>query len=68
MKNLSSIHKRGSYTDVREPRRVFVLGVQGFKALRCTRIILAGIEVMHMSKKGQLDCPKAQASSATSQF
>ena len=94
---------------------MFVLGVQGFKALRCARIILAGIEVMHMSnptpwpgqafakkpvrpelvevptpsvapasfgklrtigntgsartvlflvsKKGQLDCPKAQASS-----
>ena len=42
---------------------MFVLGVQGFKALRCTRIILAGIEVMRMSKKGQVDCPKAQASS-----
>ena len=40
----------------------------GFKAFRCARIILAGVEVMHMIKKGQLDCPKAQASSAANQF
>ena len=40
----------------------------GFKAFRCARIILAGVEVMHMIKNGQLDCPKAQASSAANQF
>ena len=40
----------------------------GFKAFRCARIILAGVEVMHMIEKGQLDCPIAQASSAASQF
>ena len=40
----------------------------GFKAFRCARIILAGVEVMHMIRNGQLDCPKAQASSAANQF
>jgi putative transposase len=40
----------------------------GFKSFHCARIILAGIETMHMIKKGQLDCPKAKASSAASQF
>ena len=40
----------------------------GFKAFRCARIILAGVEVMHMIEKGPLDCPKAQASSAATQF
>ena len=30
--------------------------------------ILAGIETMHMIKKGQLDCPKVKALSAASQF
>ena len=42
--------------------------MMGFKAFRCARIILAGIETMHMIKKGQLDRPKAQASTAASQF
>jgi len=32
------------------------------------RIILDGIETMHMIKKGQLDCPTAQVASAASQF
>jgi len=31
-------------------------------------VLLAGIETMHMIKKGQLDRSKAQASSAASQF
>ena len=53
--------------DHRAIKRI-VRPMMGFKALRCARIILAGIEVMHMIKKGQLDCPKAQASSAASQF
>ena len=29
----------------------------GFKPFRCARILLAGIEVMHMLRKGQLPCP-----------
>ncbi len=42
--------------------------MMGFKSFRCARIILAGIETMHMIKKGQLDCPKVNALSAASQF
>ena len=42
--------------------------MMGFKDFRCARIILAGIELMHMIRKGQLDCPEGQASSAASQF
>jgi len=40
----------------------------GFKSFHCARAILAGIETMHMIKKGQLDRPKARASSAAHQF
>ena len=40
----------------------------GFKSFRCASSLLAGIETMHMIKKGQLDRPKAQASTAASQF
>ena len=40
----------------------------GFKSFRCASILLAGIETMHMIKKGQLDRPTAQASTAASQF
>ncbi|OGA96430.1 MAG: transposase [Burkholderiales bacterium RIFCSPHIGHO2_12_FULL_61_11] len=34
----------------------------GFKTFCCARIIIAGIERMHMIRKGQLDCPDGQAS------
>ena len=40
----------------------------GFKSSRCASILIAGIESMHMIKKGQLDRPKAQASSADDRF
>ena len=40
----------------------------GFKNFHCARIILGGIETMHMIKKGQLDCPQAQVASAASKF
>ena len=40
----------------------------GFKSFRCASILIAGIETMHMIKKGPLDRPKAQASTAASQF
>ena len=40
----------------------------GFKSFRCASILIAGIETMHMIKKGQLDRPKAQASSADDRF
>jgi putative transposase len=32
----------------------------GFKDFHCARRLIAGIETMHMVKKGQLDCPKVR--------
>ena len=32
----------------------------GFKKFRCARALVAGIETMHMIRKGQLDVPKAK--------
>ena len=40
----------------------------GFKTFRCARILIAGIEVMHMIRKGQLGAIKDQASSPAKQF
>jgi transposase-like protein len=40
----------------------------GFKTHRCAGILIAGIETMHMIRKGQLNCPKGQAASAAAQF
>jgi putative transposase len=40
----------------------------GFKTFRCARILIAGIEVMHMIRKGQLGAIKDPASSAANQF
>jgi putative transposase len=40
----------------------------GFKTFRCARIIIAGIETMHMIRKGPLDCPVGQALSPADQF
>ncbi len=40
----------------------------GFKTFRCARILIAGVEVMHMIRKGQLGVIKDQASSAANQF
>ena len=42
--------------------------MMGFKSFHCARVILAGIETMHMIKKGQLQCPDSQASSAADTF
>ena len=42
--------------------------VLGFKTFRCARVLIAGIETMHRIRKGQLDCPEGQASSAANQF
>lgn len=39
-----------------------------FKTFRCARILIAGIEVMHMIRKGQLGGIKDQASSAANRF
>ena len=40
----------------------------GFKSFRCARILLAGVEVMHMIRKGQLVAIKDRVWSAASQF
>ena len=40
----------------------------GFKTFRCARILIAGIEIMHMIRKGQLGDIKDQASSPATQF
>ena len=40
----------------------------GFKTFGCARILIAGIEVMHMIRKGQLGDIKDRSLSATNQF
>ena len=40
----------------------------GFKSFRCARILIAGIETMHMIRKGQRGALKDLASSAANQF
>ncbi len=40
----------------------------GFKSINCARVLIAGIETVHMIKKGQLHCPEGTASSAASKF
>ena len=40
----------------------------GFKSFRCARVLIAGIETVHMIRKGQLDRPEGRATSAASQF
>ena len=40
----------------------------GFKTFRCARALIAGTLTMHMIRKGQLNVPEGQASSAASQF
>ena len=53
--------------DHRAVKRI-VRPMLGFKDFRCASILIAGIEIMHMIKKGQLNCPDGQASSAADQF
>ena len=40
----------------------------GFKSFWSARILLSGIETMHMIKKGQMDCPDGSTMSAADQF
>ncbi|SAL66590.1 integrase catalytic region [Caballeronia udeis] len=40
----------------------------GFKDFRCASIILGGIEMMHMIRKGQMKCIKGTGASAAHQF
>ncbi|MBB5503127.1 hypothetical protein HDG37_007366 [Paraburkholderia sp. MM5384-R2] len=41
--------------------------MMGFKEFRCARIILSGIEIAHMIRKGQM-CDDGVASTAAEQF
>jgi putative transposase len=40
----------------------------GFKVFRCARILITGIETMHMIRKGQLDGHDGEVLSAADQF
>ena len=40
----------------------------GFKSFWSARILIAGIETMHMIRKGQMDCPEGSTMSAAQQF
>lgn len=40
----------------------------GFKTFRCARILLGGIELMHMIVKGQMKCARGTHPSAADQF
>jgi transposase-like protein len=40
----------------------------GFKVFRCARILIAGIETMHMIRKGQIHCHDGEVLSAADQF
>ena len=40
----------------------------GFKSFWSARILIAGIETMHMIKKGQMDCPGGSPVPAADQF
>ena len=42
--------------------------ILGFKSFWSARIIIAGIETMHMIRKGQMDCPAGKTMSAAQQF
>ena len=42
--------------------------MRGFKTFRCARILLGGIEVMHMITKGQMKCARGTHPSAADQF
>ena len=42
--------------------------ILGFKSFWSARTIIAGIETMHMIRKGQMDCPAGKTMSAANQF
>lgn len=53
--------------DHRAVKRI-VRPMLGFKSFRSARALIAGIETMHMIRKGQMYCSKSQAASAAAQF
>jgi putative transposase len=53
--------------DHRAMKRI-VRPMLGFKSFSCAHVLIAGIDLMHMIKKGQFDCAEGQVSPATSKF
>jgi transposase-like protein len=53
--------------DHRAVKRI-IAPMLGFKSFWSAQKLIAGIETMHMVKKGQLHCPNAQPMSAAEQF
>jgi transposase-like protein len=53
--------------DYRAIKRI-IRPMMGFKSFRCARRILAGIEIMHMIKKGQMIRLEGHTASAAQQF
>ncbi|MPW23232.1 IS6 family transposase [Paraburkholderia sp. CNPSo 3157] len=53
---------------VEQDHRAIKRRTLGFKTFRCARILLAGIEVMHMIAKGQMKCASGTHPSAAEQF
>ena len=53
--------------DHRASKRI-VPPMMGFKSFACARILIAGIETMHMIRKGQLEHTQGRVSSAANQF
>ena len=53
--------------DHRDVKQV-TLSTLGVKSFRGARILIAGIETMHIIKKGQMDCSEGSTMSAASQF
>jgi transposase-like protein len=50
------------------PRRKCPWGILGFKDFHCARVILCGIELMHMIKKAQMKCRGETPLSPAEQF
>lgn len=45
-----------------------VRSMMGFKSPLCASVILGGIEMVHMIRKGQMDCANGQVASLADQF
>jgi transposase-like protein len=63
IKYLSNIVERDHRAIKRRTRPML-----GFKDVNCARVILGGIELMHMIKKGQMKCSGRTSLSAAQQF
>jgi hypothetical protein len=65
---LSDVHNRSPSLTKYRAIRYIIWPTLGFKSICCTRILLAGIEPMHMIRKRQPASPNSRAASATTAF